>query len=53
MLDMIRVVFMGMQIGNAADIARVIDFNFQLVDESRVSVKIKEVPLELVSHVRL
>ena len=40
MLDMVRVVFMGMQIGNAADIARVIDFNFQLVNESRVYVKI-------------
>ena len=53
MLDMIGVVFMGMQIRNAADIAGVIDNDIQLVDEGGITVKIKEVPLEQVSHVRL
>ena len=44
---------MGMQIRNAADIAGVIDNDIQLVDEGGITVKIKEIPLEQVSHVRL
>ena len=52
-LDVVLVVFTGMQVGNSSDIAIIIDLQIKLIGNSRIAVNIKEIPFKQVAHVRL